>query len=127
MPSPDSDATFKFKKSRATKIWAFIVVAILIALYAEISLVKQPGYNVVVLTPAETVSADIFVNGKKQGRVKSARELGNKGGVAWLELKDGKYLLELKKEERSLARKTVSIKGKALVNIEKTAVPEPPL
>jgi len=113
-----------FKKSRASLIWVAVVLLILITLFIQTSFNKQPGYNVVVLTPAGTIDSVVLVDGKARTRTKSAKELGNKGGIAWLTLKDGNYLLELKNGENILASKNIMVKGKALVNIESEAQSE---
>lgn len=95
-----------------------VVLLILITLFLQTSLNKQPGYNVVVLTPPGTIDSEVLVDGKARTSTKSAKELGNKGGIAWLTLSDGNYLIELKKGASILASKNVLVKGKALVNIE---------
>ncbi|MCA9803004.1 MAG: hypothetical protein KC777_13625 [Cyanobacteria bacterium HKST-UBA02] len=106
------------KQSRAVRIWLLIIAAVLLLLFLETSGAGQKGANVALTTSREAVGAAVIVDGRKEGTVEDGRSWGVDGGIAVLELGSGNHKLELKKDERLILEKTISIDNREYIDLQ---------
>jgi len=111
-------AESNIKRSRAVRIWLLVLAAVLILLFIETSGSGEKGANVALTTSREAVGAAVIVDGRKEGIVEDGRSRGVDGGIAVLELGSGSHKLELKKDERLILDKTISVDNREYIDLQ---------
>ncbi len=109
---------YQAKQSAANKIWCCVLIAVLAILFMQTRGGKLASYNLVIGADAQSIGAQVFLDGELVGTISQNLDSGSEGGIFWTQAANGPHLIEVKKPRYRTFSRRIDLDREAYIGVD---------